>query len=166
MASPAVVGRGDDGAVVAVLDEPPDRTRVELRAVREDDERVLDLAFECLEPAAERRAWPVRPTIAVHHPCLCGVHTKWVSAGDDDDVQDHRLRQHVEDGGEELRLLRAAVPRSRPRGEHDGSDGHSVETVAFWISTTSVGSSVAGSPSAPILVTVSSPSFTSPMIAY
>ena len=112
--------------------------------VRQDDERVLDVAPERRQAAAQRGAGPVSPAIALHHASLCGVHTKWVSAGDDDHLGQRRAGQGGEDGREELCLLRAAVPGRRARGEHDGRDGHSLETVAFWISTISVGCSVDG----------------------
>ena len=70
MAARAVVARRGDGRVAGCVDQSHDRPRVELRPVREHDERVGDLVAERRQPAPQRGARAAPPVLAVdeRHP--------------------------------------------------------------------------------------------------
>jgi hypothetical protein len=108
MAAGAVVRRGEHGLVV--LQESLDCARIEVRAVRQDDDRPGDVVAERRDPAAQRGTGALLPVLAVHDPGLRCVNTKFVRALDHHDLVDRGARERVEHRRQKLALLDAAVP--------------------------------------------------------
>src|SRR5205823_1565576 len=118
------------------------------------------LLWERCEAAAQRRARAVLPARAVDD--VRSGRLELVRALHHDDRLDAVERGQY--GGQECTLLRRAVARRGPGGEHDGGD-HRVRIVMCRTTTRFVGFSVAGSPSLPMRSTTASPPETRPRTA-
>ena len=110
MAALPVVGGADELRLVAVGQHPLDRTRVEVGAVCEDDQRRVDVIAERGEATAQARTRPERPVRARHDSRTLEIdrlgRLDRVGARDDDDLVDRGRAQAVEDVGQEQQLLR------------------------------------------------------------
>src|SRR5829696_593506 len=134
---------------------------MDVRTVREDDDRRLHLVLEGVEPAAQGRTRAALPLQALHRPGL-GLHL--IGADHDKDIVDRTRSHAVEHGREEELLLGRAESRCGARREDDGRNCQELSTDILSTMTVRVGCWFA-SPSFPIRSTTSLPSVTFPSTA-
>src|SRR5919204_3817787 len=120
-AHPVVCGCDDrSGAFAPGLDDAVDGLRVQVRPVREDDDRGGCVIGQGGEPAAQGGAWPFGPFRAVDRP---GRGNQGVGADDDDDlVHRPRRRQSRPDRLEQQPLLRRPETYRGAGRKHDSDD--------------------------------------------
>jgi len=145
------------------LDDPIDRSRIELRAVTEDDDRRLDLVAERGQPTAQRCSRATRPLWTVNGS---RARLDLVRAEHDDDLAERgAATDPFEHGLEQDGLLGRAIARRRARGEHHRRDQEVVTSIRNT-TTFRVGRPVVRLPSLPTRSTTRKPFVTTPRIAY